>query len=252
MIHVAFSAPTPASALMFISCTLGAMLSRFREALTLVLIILLPFHALLVTVGTKLILGPGHAPMALLAVWKEAILLLIIGIAALEVVWGIMNHELRIKKIFRVDLVDGFILALLALAIAIFFYRPWMTTMGFLLGFKYDCIPLIAFLVLRRVEWSEWFKAHVQNLLLAVGGIVAVYGILTFFAPRGYFRFLGYSDAVSLYLPNGPVAAFQQISGSSIRRIQSTFSGPNQFGIWLLIPLSVAAVRLFGDRRIMN
>ncbi len=161
----------------------------------------------------------------------------------------VKSEKLKVKNIFLIDLIDVFILILIGIGITLFFYRPWMTTTGLVLGFKYDFIPLIAFLVLRRVQWSDQFRARAEGALLWVAGIVALYGILTVFAPKGYFRLLGYSDAHSLYLPNGPLAAFQQISGSAIRRVQSTFSGPNQFGIWLLIPLSILATRIFQSKK---
>jgi hypothetical protein len=38
-------------------------MQRIRESLALILIALLPFHALAVTLLTKLIAGPGHAPL---------------------------------------------------------------------------------------------------------------------------------------------------------------------------------------------
>src|SRR3989338_2395247 len=198
-------------------------MQRLRESLTLVLIGLLPFHALIVTVGTKLLLGPGHAPMPILAGWKEGLLAVILLIAVVEF--------LR-KPSFKIDLVDGLIIALLVIALL-------LPKTNFLFGFKYDFVPLIAFLILRRVEWSEWFKMQVGRVLLFIGALVAAYGILTFIVSMNFFTTLGYSDAHSLYLPDGPLAAFQQIGGSAIRRVQSTFSGPNQFGIWLLIPLGV-------------
>ncbi len=207
-----------------------------REKLTLVLIVVLPFHALFVTVGTKLLLGLGHPPMPMLAVWKEALLAMILLIAALEF--------LR-KPSFNIDRIDGLIVALFAIALA-------LPKTNFLFGFKYDFIPLIAFLMLRRVSWSDQFKTRAEGALLFVGGIVAAYGILTFFLPTSFFTALGYSEAHSLYLPNGPLAAFQQISETGIRRIQSTMSGPNQLGIWLLIPLSVCAVRIANEKLQVN
>lgn len=48
----------------------------------------------------------------------------------------------------------------------------------------------------------------------------------------------------SLYIPSGPLAAFQHIGEMSMRRIQSTMSGPNQLGIWLLLPLSFTLLRV--------
>lgn len=210
------------------------MLQRPRESLTLALIALLPFHALFVTAGTKFLLGPGHPPMQALALWKEGLLALVLLIAVIEFVR---------RPSLAIDLIDGLIVLLIGIGITLFFYRPWMTATGFIFGFKYDFIPLITFLILRRVQWSDRFRAQAENLLLVIGGVVALYGILTFFAPAGFFRLLGYSDVHSLYLPDGPLAAFQQISGSALRRAQSTFSGPNQFGLWLLIPFSIAFAR---------
>lgn len=80
-------------------------------------------------------------------------------------------------------------------------------------------------------------------VLLGVGVLIAAYGILTVFLPIPFFRWLGYAPAHSLYFASGPVAAFQQVSETALRRVQSTMSGPNQFGLWLLIPLSVLLAR---------
>jgi hypothetical protein len=75
-----------------------------------------------------------------------------------------------------------------------------------------------------------------------MGGLVAAYGIATLIVPDSFFAVLGYSDGHSLYLPDHPIAAFQQIGASAIRRIQSTMSGPNQLGMWLLIPWALAPI----------
>ena len=211
---------------------------RFREHLTLAFIALLPFHALLVTVGTKLILGPGHAPMPMLAGWKEGLLALILVFAALEFVTSGKRKAVSGKF----DFVDALIGALFVIALL-------LPKTNFLFGFKYDFIPLIAFVMLRRVPWSDQFKSNAMNLILIVGTIVAAYGILSFWLPEKFFYMLGYSDAHSLYLPNSPLAAVQQISGTSIRRIQSVMSGPNQLGIWLLIPLSIYSDKLLSTSR---
>lgn len=204
------------------------MSQRIREWLILILIGFLPLHALMVTVGTRLLMGSGQAPLSLLAGWKE----LVLGVILVVTLWEILAGFKHPFSNVNFDTLDGLIVGLVVLGLII-------PSSNFLFGFKYTLFPLCVFLVLRRVSWSDEFKKRVPHVILSVGGVVAGYGIFTFFLPSEFFVWLGYSDLHSLYLPDGPLAAFQQISDTGIRRIQSTMSGPNQLGLWLLIPLSM-------------
>ena len=225
------------------------MLQRTREWLTFILLLLLPFHAFLVTVGTKWLLGPGHAPLAYLAIWKEVLILLIVLIAIFEI-FGSDS-----KNVWSFDLIDWLILGGVLLASIVSLNPSAFAENGgfgsllnfkitaadkrFLLGFKYDFLPLTVFFFMRRVAWSEIWLNRILVILAVLGVVIAVYGIETAFLPLSFFTSLGYSDMHSLYIPGSPLAAFQQIENSGIRRIQSVMSGPNQFGIWLLLPLSI-------------
>lgn len=208
------------------------MLQRVREWLSLILIVLLPFHAFGVTVLTKLMAGPGQAPLPSVAIWKEVLLGMVLLIACVEVVTK--------RKAWNMDLLDGLVFFLIGLAIYVSGFQPDLSFSRFALGVKYDFLPLIAFVLLRRVVWSAWWKDVACRAILLAGGIVSVYGILSLLLPDSFFYWLGYSDLHSLYVADKPLAAFQQIGGSSLHRIQSTFSGPNQFGIWLLIPIAIS------------
>ncbi len=213
--------------------------SLARERLTLLLIALLPFHAFLVTVGTKWIEGPHHAPSGMLVLWKEVLLGLILFMSFIEFLkrWKISGYR---KDFLHGDAIDVIILVLLVLALAVTGYR--LQVSSFLYGFKYDFIPLVAFLILRRVPWTQEFRDLALNIITIVGGIVATYGIISFFLSGSFFVWLGYSDLHSLYVPGGPLAAFQHLENLGIRRIQSVMSGPNQLGLWLLLPFSVGCV----------
>ncbi|MDD4319239.1 MAG: O-antigen ligase family protein [Candidatus Peribacteraceae bacterium] len=209
---------------------------RLREWLVLLLIGLLPFHAFLVTAGTKLALGPNNAPWAVLALWKEAVLGVILLLALVEFIFSSKRAISFQRSAFSVDVLDVLILSLAVLAVAVSIFAG--TERGlFLLGVRYDFVPLVAFLVLRRVPWSEAFHGRLMNVLLGVGALVSFLGIISLFLPVSAFVRLGYADAHSLYTPGGPLSPFQQIAESWVRRVQSTMSGPNQLGIWLLIPL---------------
>src|SRR3989344_4445572 len=231
------------------------MLQRIRHHLIFLLIVLLPFHALLVTVGTKLLEGSGHPPHSLLALWKEVLMALIFLIAILElfqsdrkIITGLMRGE-RWKWMISPE--KGLILGLLLLAGILQFtnFQFSIFNSQFVFGFKYLFVPLIFFAVLATLPWEENFpEKKLFPALLIVGGIISLYGIITFFLPQGFFTALGYSDAHSLYAPGSSLSAFQQVSGTGIRRIQSTFSGPNQMGLWLLIPWSIGLVGLLKER----
>ncbi len=221
-------------------------MQRFREFLTLALIVLLPFHAFLVTVATRVIQGPGHAPMGVLAAWKEGVLVAILLVGVVEILLRFRSDDSGIVvagKTWKADVIDLLIILLIGISVVLYLMGLPPTLREFTLGFKYDFVPLVVFLILRRLPWSEDFLQHVIKTLLWVGVAIAGYGILTFILPGRFFTILGYSDAHSLYIPTGPLAAFQHIGGGGgVRRIQSVMSGPNQLGLWLLIPWSIALV----------
>jgi len=202
--------------------------------LAILLLGLLPIHALLVTFGTKILKGSGHAPMTSLSLWKEGLLVIILAIACKEIV--------QKAKMPRLDMFDWVILIMLILSIVVtaLTHGDWSL---YAFGFKYDFVPLAAFVILRRVQWSDPFRERLVSALLIVGSIVALFGIASLMFPASLFTFFGYSDLHSLYVPSGPLAAFQHIESLGVRRIQSTMSGPNQLGLWLLIPFSLALLQ---------
>jgi len=243
----------------------SSSVQKIREHLALLLLVLLPFHALFVTVVTKLIAGSGHAPLTILALWKEGLLGVILVMALVELALrtksrvglsspanmlryglrsgaGLLSMTQRGVSKARLDLPDALIIALIILAIPVTFLQRDLG--DFLLGFKYDFVPLVAFLILRRVEWSPNFMKKAMDALLIVGCIVAGFGVISYVLPQSFFTLLGYSDLHSLYLADGPLAPFQQIGGLGLRRLQATMSGPNQLGLWLLLPFSIALLHV--------
>jgi hypothetical protein len=220
------------------------MLYKVRHWLVLLLIAILPFHALLVTYGTKLIYGPGHSPVLFLALWKEALVVIILLLIFIELFFVDKKKIIQIirdgaKWKFGLDKVTWCALGIILLA---FVTELWtdVPNMQWAYGFKYTVFPLIVFLMCRQVSWDEDFlDKKIIPVLISVSGVVALYGIVSFFLPQSFFSALGYSDAHSLYAPGSSLSAFQQISGTSIRRIQSVFAGPNQLGIWLVIAWSL-------------
>ena len=227
--------------------TILFVLQTLRERLTLVLITLLPVHALLVTVGTRVLKGAQQAPWTALALWKEVLLAVILLIAGIEILQQLRKKQKR-KVLLSLDVFDRLILLLFVLAVIVteHMHGDWVL---FAYGAKYDFIPLIAFIILRRCAWSKTFVASVQTWIPRIAVIISVWALIALTLPYDFFVWLGYSDMHSLFFPGKPIAAFQYISEVPIRRAQATMSGPNQYGIWLLIPLSFLLVRLLKKKQ---
>ena len=207
-----------------------------RERLTLALIVLLPFHAFFVTVATRVMAGPGHAPLGVLALWKEGLLALIVLIAFFEVLLKRLRHRFWVEF----DTIDGLIVLLMVIASLIGLRFDAFLSPRFLYGFRYDLLLPLCFMVLRRVPWSPAFKTLAVRLLVVTGVLVAAMGVLMLLLPISMLQTLGYSDLHSLYQSGGPLAPFQMIGETGIRRMQSVMSGPNQLGLWLLLPYAAA------------
>lgn len=221
-----------------------------RERLVLALIGLLPFHAFVVTVGTRLLRGPNLPPWSVLALWKEALLGVVLLLAVCELGALVLRRILRsadskesgFVRAYNLFVIDGLDAAIFCLLLLSELVHPWSqpdALQMYITGFRYDFIALVSFVILRRVPWSAWFLHQLRLVLLISVSVVAGYGLLTMILPTSFFTWLGYSAAHSLYDPAGPIAAFQQIAESSVHRIQSVMSGPNQLGLWLLLPLAM-------------
>src|SRR3989344_3352089 len=147
------------------------MLSKTRHWLVLALLALLPFHALFVTVGTKIFVGPGHPPLTVLALWKEVLIAVLLVIAAVEL--------FSKRKFPKIDVVTGIIFALLVLSISTS-YKLQATSYVF--GFKYLFLPLLVFLICKALPWDKDFQSEkIPGVLLLVGVIVSAYGIVSYF-----------------------------------------------------------------------
>lgn len=209
------------------------MLQSIRERITLLLLVVLPLHALLVTVLTRVFVGRFQDTPLLLSMWKEIVLIVLLSIAVFEIV---RNSRLR-QKSYTLSVFDYLLIAIAIVGLGVSFWHN-VPLKQLLYGIKYNIWPLALVFVFSRVGWSAQFRIAVRKYLLWAGVIVGVIGLIFLVLPAQFLQWLGYSETHSLFMAHKPVAAFQQIGGSSLRRLQSTLSGPNQAGIWLLIPLS--------------
>lgn len=217
-------------------------LQRLREALAIAFLVLLPFHAFGITVLTRIIAGPGHAPLPQLAIWKEGLLAIIVAIAMVEFLGQRLRHRARI----HFDAIDACITLLGIIAVVYGINDKVLFTQRFLYGLRYDVLLPACFLLLRRVPWSVHWSAAVVRLLPLTGVLVVLLGSIGLLLPLPVLTALGYSDMHSLYDAGGALAPYQQLGESAVRRMQSVMSGPNQLGLWLLLPYAVLLHAVLG------
>lgn len=208
---------------------------------------LLPFHAFL---KTALDLPP------ILAAWKEIFLLGFLFAALLEI-W-------ENRKSFRIDLLDFFLL----------FFAFWSLLTGFLwtgdstghffpdnlpqvaFGAKYGFFFFLLFFAFRHLSFSVLQKKYLFRIAFASAGIAIFFGLTQkAILPEEFLTHFGYSAEYGrTELTDGAAISYCHKIENSITheescRVQSTFSGPNQFAAFLLIFLPLFFYGVLNSRK---
>ncbi|HEX5744008.1 MAG TPA: O-antigen ligase family protein [Candidatus Saccharimonadales bacterium] len=204
---------------------------------TILILFLMPFHALLTVWGSSLF---GHYTS--LRLWKEV--LLVIG--AFGVLYLIaMDSKIRTHTLSR------------RLAWLILIYILLTAVWGLLAlnqhdvtlkALGYGLIVNLRYLVFFLVTWAvalrmSRLRSYWQWAVYWPAMGVALFGLLQIFVlPHDFLRHLGYSDAT--------IPVFETINNNrEYIRIASTLRGANPLGAYLLIPISLLAVLLLNPKR---
>ena len=201
-------------------------------ALLSLILVLLPFHALL-TVGYAALIGHFD----LLRLWKEILLLLLVPVAVWLVAkspdirrqltggwlfWAIAAYALLTLLLGAVALVKGQVNSY-ALVYA------WVVNLRFLLMF------VVAFVLAARSDWlrRSWRRWLVWPAAAAIG-----FGLLQIFVlPPDWLQHLGYGPAT--------IPAYETVDQKpDYVRIQSTLRGANPLGAYLVVALTAVIVLL--------
>ncbi len=209
--------------------TLPLRLVSYGSAL---IIVLLPFHAFLTVWASTLV---GH--YTLLRLWKEALLLLLIGVVVIDIV---RKHQMRgsvgvLRKILLPKLMLCYLLLLALSAVAaatLGGISPKAALYGILLDGRY--------LVFFGVVWyaarnDNWLYDHWRQLLLIPFAVVILFGLLQFAVlPPDFLRHFGYGPDT--------IAATQTVDQKAdYQRIQSTLRGANPLGAYVVVGLAASA-----------
>lgn len=201
------------------------------------LLALSPLHAFLIT-WLKYGLNAHASVAAAASMWREGLVLLIILIIALET---------AVKRTaIKLDLLDLLILAFIALALA-FLPDQWNDLQRWLLGFRFDVLPIVFLFAVRRAEWGA--KDKLLKVVLISASVVLAFGILQSLAlPQNFLTRFGYSAEQARFTPDRAITGCQHIEGTDrVCRASATFGGPTRYGTYLMLILGLAAT-VFASR----
>lgn len=202
------------------------------SGLTILIIVLMPFHAFLTVWGSSLF---GH--YTALRLWKE-FLLLVLGCFALFLV--ATDHKIRAHTLSRrlVWLILSYCLVVLFWGLAAL-HSHNVTPKAFGYGLIVDTRFLIFFLVTWAVSLRlSRLHSHWQWMVLWPATIVVIFGVLQFLVlPHNFLSHFGYG-------PNtiSPVETINH--NQHYIRVASTTRGANPLGAYLLVPISMLGVLL--------
>lgn len=226
------------------------MIRKSGFVLLVILLGLLPFHPLASIFLETHILG-NETHILLMKSWKEilCVLLIIIG----SICWIIRRKE---EKLDTLDyLILGF--AVLSGLTGILF-----TGDGFpenmeqiVWGAKYGLLFFIAFFFVRRIPLYGIEKDTLFRVAIASGSVVILFGFLQkFVLPEEFLISAGYNaEYGNTEVVEGGVSYCHKIENSVTNeefcRVQSTLSGPNQLGAYLLFLLPLLLYGFFQAKK---
>ncbi len=193
----------------------------------LALVLLLPFHAFLVTSLTYFA-NLNSFQSSILAFWKEFILL--------GFIFKIIYQSISQGKLpFKIIWFDWLILILFFLALSINYIKniPCLITAY---GLRYDFLLFATYFVFRSLNLNDEQFLKILKGFLWSGGVVILFGILQKFLPDNFLINFGYAGVTDWNPANNlPLPAYHYIHETHTQRLQSFFSGPNSLGSYLVI-----------------
>jgi len=203
-----------------------------------ILLMFLPFHPFLSTFITSSLQTDNEFVIAAVKAWKEILILLFCVLAFFF--W--LGDKDR-KPFDNLDL-SIFLFGGISFLVGILF-----TGSGFpenmpqiVWGAKYGLLFLFLFFFVRRIHFFETEKNDLINAALLSATVVIFFGILqTTVLPENFLTHFGYSNEYGVTNVPGELSYCHKIENvithDEFCRIQSTLSGPNQLGAYLLIIL---------------
>jgi hypothetical protein len=200
-------------------------------SLVSIIIVLMPFHGFLTVWGSSLV---GH--YTALRLWKETLLLLcVVGAVYLLVADSKVRSQTLTRRLMWLLLAyTGLIIFRGLLAHLDHTVTDKALAYGVLIDLRFLVFFLVAWLVAVR---TVQLPAQWQRLLLwPAYGVIGFALLQVFVLPHNFLAHFGYNKQLT-------IAPFETINNNShYIRVASTLRGPNPFGAYLLIPISLLMV----------
>lgn len=198
-------------------------LTKLLRGGIITLLLLLPFHAFLVIVISRL---TGHE--LVLAAWKELIVLVL---AAAGLVLMLLDGNFAwLKRKTNYAVLGAIASGLIASLI------NWQFDISWLAGVKTTILPLILFLTVQQVAES-FDDSLLEKLVLLPALAVSALAVWQFLAiPTSLLTSIGYNAST--------IVPYQSVHpGFDAARAFSTLGGPNQLGAYLILPATWLLIR---------
>jgi hypothetical protein len=229
---------------------LVALAARRPDRSILVLIVVLPFQALLLS---WLYARGIPAPVLKgLSAWKEAL-----GLGV--VIAGVRGFVARRQRLDRLDLIGfAFVAVVGAYAIVPHLFAPAAPTGSDVrwLAFRQDAGFVILLLAARHAALPEGFTRRAARLVMGVGAVIAAIAVYEFFFSASWNRFVvetvqypNYQFFVTNVTPFNflDIRQYAVIGGRQVERVGSVLLSPLTLGFYLLLPFAVALQRTIRD-----
>jgi len=214
----------------------GLTFEKLGFIFTMILIILLPFHAFLTTSLTALVSGYSQDLLSktsyFVACWKE-ILMVIMTLMI------IIRSFIQKKLPFKILLIDYFILFLFVWALASAFIQSASLTQG-ILGIRFDFEFFFLYWIIRALNISQDNLKTILKTLFIVTSIVIILGFVQIFLSCDQMTIFGYTSYISSWVASKPLPCGHAVGVSDTIRMMSTFSGPNQLASYLIVAIMMA------------
>ena len=200
----------------------------FMKYFIWVLVLLLPFHAFLVTVlKCKFWLDTNY-----LRFWKEFIIIILLTVTFVKVM---KENKLSLKKIYENNYLLWTVTAFIICSFIYIFFPFFEIKASAFLGFRYDVFFFFTLII--GLYLSDGMKYLHTYLKLTFWSALLVLAIFLpwylFWDISALTSMFGYSSEVSTYNANSCISFAQNVNGQ--HRFQATFGGPIRFSVFLTI-----------------